>query len=246
MINKKILKDFAFACGFWFIIGVITFIIVDSFVMPYFAGQFKNEVQVPNVLNLEESEARQIINDNTLQVRFNEDGEYSSTIPKGHIKYQAPQAGQTVKEGRHINLTISLGVREITVPKLRGSSKRQAEISLNRKGLELGQVIYSSHSRIPKGVIIRTIPDANTIVRVGDSVSLVISSTRKQGTHHLPDLRNLSLQDAKKTLDSLGFRLGELTVESDSTNLPNTVIRQQPKHGEFLPENFKINLTVVE
>jgi serine/threonine-protein kinase len=157
-----------------------------------------------------------------------------------------PSAGRTVKERRTVLLTLSKGRHEVAVPDLRGVSQRQAEISLQRLELLLGSKIEGAHSEIPKGVVIRSEPEAGKRVRIGSRVNIVISSGKSSGKTLLLNLRGMSLERAKAVIDSLGFAVGEITTIQAEDKLPNTVLEMTPKPGEYLESESIINLTVAE
>ena len=242
----KHFKDILYALGFWSVVGFVLFISIDKVLMPILAGQFTSRVAVPNVIDLPLKQAETIVNQSNLGVRWAQEGKYSSQIPKGHVMVQMPVAGREVKSGRNVFLTISKGMREVKIPKLRGKSKRQAEISLNRLGLFQGDIIQGGHASIPKGVIIRTVPEAGKLIRIGDTLQLVISSGIKSGKVLLPALKGLSIEQAKATLDSLGFVMGQISKQPSENELPQTILESYPKSGEYLQEGDTISLAVTE
>jgi serine/threonine-protein kinase len=121
---------------------------------------------------------------------------------------------------------------------------RQAEISLQRLGLVRGKDIEGYHSEIPQGVIIRTLPAFNDVVRIGDTVQLVLSSGNRGGRILLPDFRGMSLSRVQSALDSLGLVMGRVDKDTASKDLPNTVTVQYPLPGEYLPERDTVRLAV--
>jgi serine/threonine-protein kinase len=242
----KHFKNILYASGFWAIAIFLIFISVDKILMPILAGQFTARVIVPDVIDLPLKKAELLIQQSHLGVRWAQEGKYSSQIPKGHVMVQMPVTGREVKSGRNVFLTVSKGMREVKIPKLRGKSKRQAEISLNRLGLFQGDIIQGGHASIPKGVIIRTLPEAGKLIRIGDTLQLVISSGVKSGKILLPYLKGLSLNQAKATLDSLGFIIGQVNKLPSEKELPETILESYPRSGEYLQEGDTISLAVTD
>jgi len=245
-VKKKILTDSIYAACVWAVIIVVCLIITHTAIMPLLSGHFKQLVVVPDLTGLTEDEAVTALEDLKLHYAWHEEGQYSATIPKGAIMLQTPFAGKEVKENRTVYLKISKGLREVLIPDLRGKSKRQAEITLHQLGLKIGKSIRSAHALIPRGVVIRTEPSSNTMVTIGDPVDLVVSSARKSGTLILPSVVGLSYNRAVELLDSVGFLIGEKKVVQDTSTLPLTVLDQQPRSGEYLQTNTRIDLTVAE
>ena len=214
--------------------------------MPFIAGRMAKTMSVPNVVDLPAEEAEGTLKRAGLNVKWAKEGRYSGEIPANHVLLQIPAAGRTVKESRTILLTLSKGRHEVSVPDLRGASQRQAEISLQRLELLLGLKIEGAHTEIPKGVVIRTEPEAGKKVRIGSKIDLIISSGNSSGKILLPNLKEMSLDKARAIIDSLGFRTGEITTIQIEDKLPNTVLEMTPKPGEFLETGTAIDLTVAE
>jgi len=201
---------------------------------------------VPNVVNLPADEAETTLHNAGLNVKWAKDGRYSGEVAANHVLLQMPRTGRTVKENRTILLTLSKGRQEVSVPDLRGASQRQAEISLQRLELLLGSKIEGAHSEIPRGVVIRTEPEAGKRVRIGSKVNIIISSGNSSGKILLPNLREMSLSRAQAVIDSLGFKLGNVISIELGDKLPNTVLELNPKPGEYLEAGSSIDLTVAE
>ncbi|MGL1935612.1 MAG: PASTA domain-containing protein [Fibrobacterales bacterium] len=245
-MNKKVAQDIAFGTGFWSIIIVIGFVLINSIIMPYISGQYKETVIVPDVTDLTADEAEALLVSKGLNFSWQSEGQYSATITKGSVMLQTPIANKVVKENRTISLKVSKGLREVIIPELRGKSRRQAEISLHQLGLKIGEAVRSSHSLIPWGVIIRTEPASKSLITIGSQVNLVISAARKSGTRVLPNVVGLSYHKAEQILDSLEFTIGDTTMVSDTTKLPLTILNQQPRSGEYLKKNTQIHLTIAQ
>ncbi len=214
--------------------------------MPMVSGQNKVKIIVPDVTGMTEEEAITTLSEYSLRHSWNSEGQYSATIPKGAVMLQMPVSGKEVKAGRTVRLKVSKGLREVIIPNFRGKSRRQVEISLHQLGLKVGKTIRSAHSLIPRGVIIRTIPEAQSLMTIGSTIDLVVSSSRKSGTRMLPNVIGLSYHRAAVILDSLDFIVGDKTTRIDTTSLPLTVLEQHPQSGEYLKPQSTIQLIVAE
>jgi serine/threonine protein kinase len=71
--------------------------------------------------------------------------------------------------------------------------------------------------------------------------SLFANSTAEQVT--VPSVVNLSSQDARQTLNSVGLRLGTQTAEA-SDKAPETILSQDPTAGESLEKGQAVNVKV--
>jgi len=235
-----------FAIFFWIFALIASAVIGNWIAMPIVAGRFATTMPVPSVVDLPTEEAETVLAKAGLKAQWAKEGRYSSEIAANHVLIQMPAAGRTVKENRTVFLTLSKGRQEVVVPDLRGVSPRQAEISLQRLELLPGARVEGAHSAIPRGVVIRSEPEAGKKVRVGSSVDIIISSGKSSGRILLPNLREMSLNRATMVIDSLGFSVGVIVTLQIEDKLPNTVLEMNPKPGEYLDLGTEINLTVAE
>lgn len=100
-------------------------------------------VVVPDVKGMEVPEAEKVFRNNGLTCVV-ADSTYVKDLPAGSILEYNPAAGQKVKEGRTIYMTINtLDIPLQTVPDVAdNSSLRQAEARLLASGLKLAQIQY--------------------------------------------------------------------------------------------------------
>jgi len=235
-----------FAIVFWIFAVFAIAVIANWIIMPVIAGRMTKTMLVPDVVNLPAEAADSVLKNAGLNVKWAKEGRYSGEVAANNVLIQMPMANRTVKEGRTVFLTLSKGRQEVSVPDLRGVSPRQAEISLQRLELSLGSRIEGAHSAIPRGVVIRSEPEAGKKVRVGSKVDIIISSGNSSGKILLPNLREMSLNRAKAVIDSLRFKLGGIIIIQVEDKLPNTVLELNPKPGEYLEAGTEIDLTVAE
>jgi beta-lactam-binding protein with PASTA domain len=160
----------------WLFVCLVLFLALDHFIMPWVAGKFASTVEVPKLLGMRFEKARELLVPNGLSLMLDSSTDFSD-VPPGRIMSQFPDPGSTVKKGRRVWVRISKGRRGIEVPALRGMSLREAEISLQNAGLQLGGENYVSNSDIPAGAVIGSSPGARTIVEKGHVVNLDVSGT---------------------------------------------------------------------
>ena len=60
-----------------------------------------------------------------------------------------PAAQSAVKRGREVRLSVSIGKGGQSVPDLVGTGYRDAQVSLARAGLRVGQLAYAPSERVP-------------------------------------------------------------------------------------------------
>ena len=140
-----------------------------------------------------------------------------------------------MKKGRRVWVKISKGFKSVEVPALRGLSLRQAEITLQQAGLEMGRVRRVRHGTVPSGAVIGTSPPAHTTLEKGREVNIDLSDGGDAApASGMPRLLGLSLAQAKAQVKKLNLSLGKITYKKDKKSLPGTVLAQTPSAGSGL------------
>ena len=132
------------------------------------------EVEVPNLRNMSVEQASGILKSIGLHYRANQET-YDSNITPGRIVSIFPEAGQIVKEGRTITLTVSQGKHMTIVPDLIGKNINEINDILNASNLSLGQqnIIYNESQ--PEQTVVIQSPLAGDTVEVGASIEVTIT-----------------------------------------------------------------------
>ena len=241
-------SPFLKAAFLWVVVVVILALTVDKIVMPVFSGHFSKTDEVPNLEGMTEAEAEAALSAVGFKAKWLEEGRYNAQVPAGRVLVQLPAAGRTAKIGRTVQITKSLGLRQVEIPDLRGKSQKQATITLTRAGLVQGEVIKGAHKSIPRGVVIRTDPMAGDTARVGDTVKVIISAGVTTGRTLLPSFVGEVIDDVFVKVEQLGFKVGSVKRVKAETEeqVPNTVIETSPKEGDYLLPDTKIDFVIVD
>ncbi|MCK9182135.1 MAG: PASTA domain-containing protein [Fibrobacteraceae bacterium] len=232
-----------------FLLIVILFLCVgifDKIVMPIVAGKLSSEIEVPNVVGLDSASAVAAIKKAGFGVAWTPDRQFSNTVEAGLVMNQVPSALRKAKPGRTIRMTVSEGLHQFSVPELYGKSAKEAEISIERAGLVFGRIIETPDPKLPKNAVVRTRPSEGSVVHGGDKVDVFISSGAHGARVLLPDVKDLSMEDAVQQLEDVGFVIGRITREKISGEESGKVLFQDPAAGDSLPAGTKINLNVVD
>jgi N-acetylmuramoyl-L-alanine amidase len=131
-------------------------------------------VTVPGVegTNLEQAERQARSAGLTVEVV----AERYSTGPQGRVLEQEPAAGQRIRRGTTLRLTVSNGVSGFVVPDLVGLEEEQARAELATLGLEVSVITESSEATA--GVVLSTVPAGGTKVTAGDGLVLHVADKR--------------------------------------------------------------------
>jgi serine/threonine-protein kinase len=131
-------------------------------------------VALPNWVNQPITQVRQQARDLGLVLDEGPQREPSDEIAEGNVISTDPGAGSEVEEGSTVRVVVSDGPAEVEVPRIIGQTRDEARATLERVGLNLGNVTEESGGAAA-GTVIRTDPTAGTAVEEGDFVDIVLS-----------------------------------------------------------------------
>lgn len=202
-------------------------------------GYSSGDIAVPDVKGKTLVEAEAILKDNNLDFTLKE--EFDAKVPTGTVIKQSPGAGSHVKAGRKIQLTVSKGAEPGVVPDLKGKNLAEATEMLHAAKLAVGKVTVQYKEGAAQGAVLSQDIEAGKKVAVGTKVDLVVNISKGQSV--VPDLKGLTLSDARERLSSMGLMVGSVTTKEDSAP-KGTVIGAEPEFGKVLSEGSVVTLIV--
>lgn len=220
-----------------FVVGVLLFNFV---LMPMLIHQ-RGTVIVPDLRNISETQATITLEKLALNLRV-ERAENNALIPEGHIISQSPRPNENIKEGRTVEVVLSLGARTQRIPELKGLSLRQTRITLKRHNLRLGRVARVLAVGEARETVLATTPPVGEEVVEGDAVDVVVAVGGQKERYMMPDLRGQDLLFIREKLRDMGFRVSGVRYESHKGVFPNTIVDQSPKPGTLIKEGDSIEL----
>lgn len=202
-------------------------------------GYSSGDIAVPDVKGKTLVEAEAILKDNNLDFTLKE--EFDAKVPTGTVIKQSPGAGSHVKAGRKIQLTVSKGAEPGVVPDLKGKNLAEATEMLHAAKLAVGKVTVQYKEGADQGAVLSQDIEAGKKVAAGTKVDLVVNISKGQSV--VPDLKGLTLSDARERLSSMGLMVGSVTTKEDSAP-KGTVIGAEPEFGKVLSEGSVVTLIV--
>lgn len=137
-----------------------------------------SKTTVPNLLNMTLDEATEKLAEYGLNMSSTCEHDYSSTVAINKVMKQSIASGTSVDRETTITVTLSDGPAPVTVPSLIGKTEAEAKTALEEVGLKLGNVT-SEYSDATAGNVISQKTDSGSIVAIGSSVDIVLSSGPK-------------------------------------------------------------------
>ena len=199
------------------------------------------ETVLPNLVGVSREEAEKTLKDKKLELGEVKE-EYNGDYAQGYVISQDPayQSNYNVKEKTKVNLVISLGIEEATVPKVKGLKQDEAIKALEDAKLKY-EIVEEESKKIEAGYVISQETDEDTKVNAGDTVVIHVSTGIKMV--EVPSIVGKSESDAKKELKDAGLKVIVVT-EEDTTKDNNTVLKQSLDAGKEVEDGTSITITV--
>lgn len=184
-------------------------------------GGNQEMVNVPDVSNKPIAEARSELQAAGFTIGT-ETEVYNPDVEAGNVVSTDPAAGVQAAKGSSVNITISKGTEQVTVPDLRGMSTDEAQRVLASYGLngQQGDTVFSDD--VEENRVAQQDIAAGTTAYKGDTITFHLSKGPE--TASVPNVQGLDFETARDRLEAAGFTVS-LQWRDDSAAV-NTVIRQ--------------------
>ncbi|WP_053983999.1 Stk1 family PASTA domain-containing Ser/Thr kinase [Niameybacter massiliensis] len=222
------------------IVAAIAFFALPSFSKP-------DAVVVPGVLGKTIEEATKIFESKDLKVK--KVGEEASNLYEpGTIMKQTPGAEEVVKPGSTIEVIVASAeeeVKEVIVPDLKDLRAADAQRELEKYKLEFfPERRYDD--KVEMNQVIEQSPGAGERVEEGTVITVVISKGPKQVLVKVPNLENMTVNEAKLALNNVGLRLGQTNTQPSDTVEKGKIITQSIPASSELEEGEIVDIMVSE
>ncbi|MEM7251784.1 MAG: PASTA domain-containing protein, partial [Pseudomonadota bacterium] len=200
-----------------------------------------NQVVVPDVVGETQADATTAITGAGLVVGAVTTAN-DPTVPAGEVISQDPTGGTTVDEGSAVDLVVSLGPNQVTVPDVVGETQADATTAITGVGLVVGTVTGANDPSVPVGSVISQDPTGGTTVDEGSAVDLVISLGPNQVV--VPDVVGETQADANTAITGVGLVVGAVTTANDASVPAGSVISQNPTGGTSVDDGSAVDLVI--
>jgi serine/threonine-protein kinase len=200
--------------------------------------------RTPGLAGRSVEEARQLLRDQGLELRVEEEGRYDDAVPAEHVAVQEPAEGALVKRGSAVTVVPSLGPQRIRVPELQGQGLQSAQVLLVASSLALGRTVEVFSRDQPPGMVVAQEPVAGRSVAPGAAVDLLLARQGSTESFVMPDLVYRDYDRVRGFFETRGFRLGSVKYEGYEGIRPGVILRQYPLAGHPLDRVDAISLVV--
>lgn len=217
-------------------------LILDQMIMPRYI-KLGDEIEMPDVLEMQVGEAERMLSDQGFNVMV-KDSLFDANHEVGTVIEQNPYPYSTVKDGRRVYLTISIGEKPIIMPNLFGVSPREAELILETYDLSLRSRNYVYSDMYHEGTVMGQSYPPGQEIKAGSKIDITISLGKLQEESRVPNFVGKSLYEARQRLSKMQLSLGEISYQEKENILPETVLAQSLAPGTVFSTEDKINLVV--
>jgi serine/threonine-protein kinase len=199
--------------------------------------------EVPSLVGLEAAAAQQLIADSDLVAQVT--SAYDDEVAEGLVSATDPAPLAQLLRGSTVQITVSTG--RPTVPRIApGTSLADAEKALRDAGLT---PVHDSDDTddsdsVPAGAVLRTDPKAGTELRVGEPVTIVVSSGQSDVVK-VPDVVGKDFDDAAETLEDLDLEAKGRSAIPFIGRSDGEVVDQSPRAGTTVKRGTTVILTTV-
>lgn len=208
-------------------IFLVLFLLVAALYSLGILTRHGDEYAVPDLTGKPLSEAYKIADDYHLNLVLL-DSSYVVTKRPGTILQQQPAAGEKVKRGRHVFLSINAcNPMMVQAPSLVGETLRQALILLDQSGLQCGQLSFTPD--IALNSVLKQSYDGDELLP-GDKLpkGALVDLLLGQGFENSsltqqPNLIQMTLQEARRMLAARSLNVGRVTFDETVKDMADTL-----------------------
>ncbi|WGX99514.1 Stk1 family PASTA domain-containing Ser/Thr kinase [Nocardioides sp. L-11A] len=216
--------------GLWVVLGLLIAAIIATayIVWPRLFDDTPPPVRVPNVIRMSEDDARNAIGDAGLEVgtvTVRNDDE----IPSGSVIDQDPDGDDYVAPESKVNLVVSLGPGQFSLPSVVELKRKEAIDTLVGAGITRRNITEREcDTDDDKGTVVEQNPPGNTMVDREATVELCVSD----GPETVPSVVGMKQADAERAIKDAGFvPVVRSASPDDASQKKGRVTEQIPGEG---------------
>ncbi len=217
-------------------LAVLALIIGAALLGPKLFSSAPETKSVPSVLDMTKAQAQQRLQQAGLTLG-RVDHQASQGVAKGKVMAQDPTAGNLIPPSQPVNITISTGKPDVTVPFVIGEDKDTARQDILAAGLKVKLVKKQSDQS--KDIVIATDPHAAQSVSSGTLVTVYYSA----GPRQVPSVVGMPQAKAEAALKSAGFNY-DVVYDSQTPSQKGEVLKQSPQAYTSQPQGTTVVITV--
>lgn len=222
------------------IVALIIFILVSFFGNFKFGGSSNKAntetsetqtdgIEVPDLKGLTFDEAKEQLNAKGLGIK-NAGTVASDQYDEGQIVSQTPDALTKAEANTTVEVTLSSGKGEVSVPSVTGMDETTAYNTLTNSGFTPVKD-YAYSADVAQGNVIEQSPNAGSLAKSGDNVKIVISRGKEQAeatSVAVPGVTGLTEDAARSAIQNVGLAVGNVSSAYSDSVASGQIISQSP------------------
>lgn len=246
-------KNSAKKIGLHIVLVLATILVLSFLFLKVFLPSYTNHGQTVTVPDLEGYDFEQLdsyLSSRDLQYEVTLDSGYNAELKPFSVLKQNPKAGEKVKQGRKIYVTLnSKNAPLVKMPNLVNSLLKNAQEILSNNGLVRGEIIYVPDIGI--NVVLEQKYRGRNILEgfelpKGSQIDLVVGDGLGNQILDVPNLVGMDEIDAEFLIIGSGLRMGRINyVQTDSVP-QGIIIRQMPPAGAEVKTGEPIDVWISE
>ena len=219
-------------------IGALVLIALILFFVGSSMGKSVVKVPVPDVTSKNVTDATNALS--TAGFKVSVKNVANDTVPANQVFEQSPKGNTNAGKGSTVEITVSSGIGDGTVPDVVGRTQAAAE-SLLKTNNFIPEVVEASSDTVAKGTVISQSPSANGKATKNSVVTITVSSGA--GEVSIPNVVGLTASTASNQLGQAGFTV-TTTSQSSSTTPSGSVISTNPTAGTKAAKGSAVAIVV--
>lgn len=130
----------------------------------------------------------------------------------------------------------------VLVPALTGLTETEALNKAKANNLIAVVSEYKTESNVEPGKVLEQDPESSKEVKKGTIIKLVVSKGEEQVS--VPNLSNMTIENAKIQLNKLGLEIGEITKENSDNFEAGKIMQQHPDAGTSINKDSKVDVVI--
>ncbi|CDZ74760.1 putative serine/threonine protein kinase [Peptoniphilus sp. ING2-D1G] len=160
-------------------------------------------VKVPPLIGLSQDQAREELEKAGLTM----DADFADNYEKANreVLEQSPEAGTEVEQGSAVKVKINVLKDVIEVPNLVGKTLEEAQALVAEAGLTINNIELEYSDEYEENLVIKQEPASGSEVVNDKNLTVYVSKGKEDLSQNIPNLRGVNQEEAKATLEKLGF-----------------------------------------
>ena len=219
-------------------IGALVLIALILFFVGSSMGKSVVKVPVPDVTSKNVTDATNALS--TAGFKVSVKNVANDSVPANQVFEQSPKGNTNAGTGSTVEITVSSGIGDGTVPDVVGRTQAAAE-SLLKTNNFIPEVKEASSDTVAKGTVISQSPSANGKATKNSVVTITVSSGA--GEVSIPNVVGLTASTASNQLGQAGFTV-TTTSQASSTTPSGSVISTNPTAGTKAAKGSAVAIVV--